>query len=86
VSAPRQDERPDLTDADVLRLAQQGDAVTFERIYRLQSRKVHKIRLRIVGAPAAAEDLTQICQKSYEVPDLQFEGSLSCLASYKWAR
>jgi DNA-directed RNA polymerase specialized sigma24 family protein len=86
VSTPRQDELPDLTDADVLRLAQQGDTVAFERIYRLHSRKVYKLRLRRMGAPTAAEDLTQICQKSYEVPDLQFEGSPSGLASWAWVR
>jgi DNA-directed RNA polymerase specialized sigma24 family protein len=86
VNTPRQDELPDLTDADVLRLAQQGDTVAFERIYRLHSRKVHKLPLRRMGAPTAAEDLTQICQKSYEVPDLQFEGSRSGLASWAWVR
>jgi hypothetical protein len=40
VRAPRQAELRELTDASVLRLAQQGDAVAFERIYRLHSRKV----------------------------------------------
>jgi len=86
VSAPKQDELPDLTDADVLRLAQQGDTIAFERVYRLHSRKVHKLRLRRMGGPTVAEDLTQICQKSYEAPDLQFEGSLRGLASCAWAR
>ena len=83
--APLQDERPDLTDADAVRLAQQGDAVTFEGNYRLHSREVHRPRLHIVGAPAAAEDLTQILQHSYEVLEVQFEGSISDLASYTWA-
>ncbi len=82
VSAPLQDELPDLTDADAVRLAQQGDAVAFEGNYRLHSRKVHRLRLRIVGAPAAAENLTQILQHSYEVLEAQFEGSMSGLASY----
>ena len=86
MSTPRQAELPDLTDADVLRLAQQGDTVAFERIYRLHSRKVHKLRLRRMGAPTAAKDLTQIRQKSYEVPDPQFERSSSGLASWAWAR
>jgi hypothetical protein len=40
VSASRQAELRGLTDADVVRLAQQGDAVAFERIHRLHSRKV----------------------------------------------
>ena len=82
MSAPLQDELPDLTDADAVRLAQQGDAVAFEGNYRLHSRKVHRLRLRIVGAPAAAENLTQILQHSYEVLEAQFEGSMSGLASY----
>ena len=42
-----------------MRLAQQGDAVAFERIYRLHSRKVYALCLRMVGDPAEAEDLTQ---------------------------
>jgi hypothetical protein len=85
VSAPLQDELPDLTDADAVRLAQQGDAVGFDGNYRLHSRKVHRLRLQIVEAPAAAEDLTQILQHSYEVLEVQFEGSISGLASYTWA-
>jgi hypothetical protein len=80
VNAPRQAEVRASTDANVVRLAQQGDIVAFERIYRLYSRKVRKLYLRIVGAPATAEDLTQIRQDSYEVPDLQSEGSRSGLA------
>jgi hypothetical protein len=85
VSAPLQDDLPDLTDADAVRLAQQGDAVAFEGNYRLHSRKVQRVRLHIAGAPAAAEDLTQILQHSYEVLEVQFEGSISGLASCAWA-
>ena len=85
VSRPLQDELSDLTDADAVRLAQQGDVVAFEGNYRLHGRKVHRLRLHIVGAPAAAEDLTQILQHSYEVLEVQFEGSISGLASYTWA-
>jgi RNA polymerase sigma-70 factor (ECF subfamily) len=59
VSAPRQAELPEWTDADVVRLAQQGDAVAFERIYRLHSRKIYTLCLRMVGDPTEAEDLTQ---------------------------
>jgi len=86
VNARRQVKVRELTDANVVRLAKQADSVAFERIYRLHSRKVRKLRLRIVGVPAAAEDPTQIRQDSYEAPDLQFEGSLSGLASWAWAR
>jgi RNA polymerase sigma-70 factor, ECF subfamily len=59
VSASSQAELRELTDADVLRLAQQGDADAFERIYRLHSRKVYTLCLRMVGDPTEAEDLTQ---------------------------
>jgi hypothetical protein len=86
VNARRQAEVRELADANVVRLAQPGDIVAFGRIDRLHSRRVRKLRLRVVGAPAAAEDLTQIRQDSYEVPDLQCEGSLTGLASYTWAR
>ena len=85
MSALLQDELPDLTDADAAQLAQQGDAVAFEGNYRLHSRKVHRLRLRIVGAPAAPVNLTQSLQHSYEVLEAQFEGSMSGLASYTWA-
>jgi len=86
VNAQRQAEVRELTDASVGRLARQGDIAAFERIYRLHSRKVRKLRLRIMGAQAAAEPLTRIRRDSYEVSDPQFEGSLSGLASWAWAR
>jgi hypothetical protein len=86
VNPRRQAKVRELTDANVVRLAQEGDIVVFERICRLHSRKVRKPRLRIVGAPAAAEDLTQTRPDSYEVPDLQFEASLRGLAYWAWAR
>src|SRR5271163_2449660 len=59
VSASRQAEVRELNDADVVRLAQQGDAAAFERIYRLHSRKVYTLCLRMVGDRTDAEDLTQ---------------------------
>jgi RNA polymerase sigma-70 factor, ECF subfamily len=59
VSASKQVEHRELTDADVVRLAQQGDVIAFERIYRLHSRKVYTLCLRMVGDPTDAEDLTQ---------------------------
>jgi RNA polymerase sigma-70 factor (ECF subfamily) len=49
----------ELTDADAVRLAQQGDAVAFERLYRLHRRKVYALCLRMAGDPTEAEDLTQ---------------------------
>jgi RNA polymerase sigma-70 factor, ECF subfamily len=48
-----------MTEADAIRLAQQGDANAFERIYSLHSRRVYALCLRMVGNMAEAEDLTQ---------------------------
>ena len=55
----RPTEPGELTEADAIRLAQQGDANAFERIYRLHGRRVYALCLRMVGNPAQAEDLTQ---------------------------
>jgi hypothetical protein len=85
MEAPREAQQRELTDADVVRLAQQDDADAFERIYRSHSQQVYALCLRMVGDPTAAEALTQIRQNSYEVPDVKFEGSLGH-ASYTWAR
>jgi RNA polymerase sigma-70 factor (ECF subfamily) len=59
VARTRPSEPGELTEADAIRLAQQGDADAFERIYRLHSRRVYALCLRMVGNPAQAEDLTQ---------------------------
>ncbi|MBI3404032.1 MAG: sigma-70 family RNA polymerase sigma factor [Acidobacteria bacterium] len=48
-----------MTEADAIRRAQQGDAGAFEFIYRLHSRRVYSLCLRMVGNPAEAEDLAQ---------------------------
>lgn len=48
-----------MTEAEAIRLAQEGDAGAFERIYRLHSRRVYALCLRMVGNTAEAEDLTQ---------------------------
>jgi RNA polymerase sigma-70 factor, ECF subfamily len=48
-----------LPEAEVIRLAQQGDAAAFERLYQLHSRRVYSLCLRMVGNTAEAEDLTQ---------------------------
>ncbi|HEV7968683.1 MAG TPA: sigma-70 family RNA polymerase sigma factor [Candidatus Acidoferrales bacterium] len=48
-----------MTEAEAIRLAQQGDAGAFERIYRLHSRRVYALCLRMVGNTAEADDLTQ---------------------------
>jgi RNA polymerase sigma-70 factor (ECF subfamily) len=44
---------------ETLRLAQQGDASAFEEIYRLHSRRVYSLCLRMLGDPTEAEDLAQ---------------------------
>jgi RNA polymerase sigma-70 factor (ECF subfamily) len=44
---------------DAIRLAQQGDAAAFETIYRMHSRRVYSLCLRMAGDPVEAEDLTQ---------------------------
>src|SRR6202158_494470 len=48
-----------LTEAEAIRLAQAGNAAAFEFLYRLHSRRVYALCLRMVGNPADAEDLMQ---------------------------
>ena len=48
-----------MPEAEALRLAQQGDAAAFERIYQLHNRRVYSLCLRMVSNTAEAEDLTQ---------------------------
>jgi RNA polymerase sigma-70 factor, ECF subfamily len=55
----RTDTTGELPEAEAIRLAQQGDAVAFERLYQLHSRRVYSLCLRMVGNTAEAEDLTQ---------------------------
>ena len=59
MSVQSQSELTALNDADVVRLAQQGDANAFERIYHLHSRKIYNLCLRMTGDRTEAEDLTQ---------------------------
>jgi RNA polymerase sigma-70 factor (ECF subfamily) len=59
VVRPRRTDSSELTEPDAIRLAQRGDAAAFERIYRLHSRRVYALCLRMVGNTAEAEDLTQ---------------------------
>ena len=49
----------ELTEAEAIRQAQQGDAAAFERLYRLHSRRVYALCFRMVGNSAEAEDLAQ---------------------------
>lgn len=59
VTRIRRTEAEELAEADAIRLAQRGDAGAFERLYHLHSRRVYSLCLRMVGNPAAAEDLAQ---------------------------
>jgi RNA polymerase sigma-70 factor (ECF subfamily) len=59
VARPRRTDAGELPEADAIRLAQQGDPDPFERIYRLHSRRVYALCLRMVGNTAEAEDLAQ---------------------------
>lgn len=59
VTRTRRSQTSEMTEAEAIRLAQQGDAGAFERIYRLHSRRVYALCLRMVGNTAEAEDLTQ---------------------------
>src|ERR1700680_1387421 len=68
VTRTRRTETSEMTEAEAIRLAQQGDAGAFERIYRLHSRRVYALCLRMVGNTAEAEHLTQdaflqLCRK-----------------------
>jgi RNA polymerase sigma-70 factor, ECF subfamily len=59
VTRTRRTEPTELNEAEAIRLAQQGDAAAFERIYRIHGRRVYALCLRMLGNPAEAEDLTQ---------------------------
>jgi RNA polymerase sigma-70 factor (ECF subfamily) len=59
VARPRRQENGELPEAEAIRLAQQGDAAAFERLYQLHNRRVYSLCLRMVSNTAEAEDLTQ---------------------------
>ena len=54
-----QPQADNMTETEAIRLAQMGDAAAFERIYRLHSRRVYALCLRMVRNTSEAEDLTQ---------------------------
>ncbi len=54
---PLKQDTPSLKEA--IHLAQQGDAAAFDTIYRMHSRRVYALCLRMVGDAMEAEDLTQ---------------------------
>jgi RNA polymerase sigma-70 factor, ECF subfamily len=49
----------ELTEPGAIRLAQAGDGPAFEFLYRLHSRRVYGLCLRMTGNPGEAQDLTQ---------------------------
>jgi RNA polymerase sigma-70 factor, ECF subfamily len=49
----------ELPEANVIRLAQRGDARAFERLYQLHSARVYALCLRMLRNPDEAEDSTQ---------------------------
>ena len=51
--------RDRLSEAEVIQRARQGDRTAFEYLYRLHSRRVYAVCLRMVADPTDAEDLTQ---------------------------
>ncbi|MGD0964212.1 MAG: sigma-70 family RNA polymerase sigma factor [Candidatus Acidiferrales bacterium] len=48
-----------MSEAEAIRLAGEGNSDAFERLYKLHSRRVYGICLRLAGNAAEAEDLTQ---------------------------
>jgi RNA polymerase sigma-70 factor, ECF subfamily len=49
----------DMAEQEAIRLACEGDANAFERLYKLHSRRVYALCLRFAGNPTDAEDLLQ---------------------------
>jgi RNA polymerase sigma-70 factor (ECF subfamily) len=59
ISESTPSEATDSTDTETIRLAQEGDAAAFERIFQLYARRVYNLCLRMVRNTCEAEDLTQ---------------------------
>src|SRR3974390_2442878 len=59
LARPRPTEPIAWTEAEAIRRAQEGDAAAFEYLYQLHGRRVYALCLRMVGNPAATEDLMQ---------------------------
>jgi RNA polymerase sigma factor (sigma-70 family) len=49
----------DVSEAEAIRLACEGDSNAFERLYKSNSRRVYGLCLRLAGNPTEAEGLTQ---------------------------
>jgi len=48
-----------LTEAEAIRQAKDGDAAAFEYLYKANCRRAYSVCLRMIKNPAEAEDLTQ---------------------------
>jgi RNA polymerase sigma-70 factor (ECF subfamily) len=59
ISLPNSNPQSDVTEWQLIRRAQDGDASAFEYLYRSHSRRVYAVCLRMVGNTAIAEELTQ---------------------------
>jgi RNA polymerase sigma-70 factor, ECF subfamily len=59
VARAKRIETGEIAEPDAIRLAQQGDATAFARLYQLHGRRVYSLCLRMVGNTAEAEDLAQ---------------------------
>src|SRR6266550_3170475 len=60
-----------VTEAEAIRLAQAGDAAAFEFLYRLHSRRVYALCLRMVNNPSDAEVLMRLRKKSLPLASLE---------------
>src|ERR1700675_907384 len=49
----------ELTEAEAIRLAKDGDTIAFEYLYQAHCRGVYGFWLRLIKKPGGAEDLTQ---------------------------
>jgi RNA polymerase sigma factor (sigma-70 family) len=82
LTAPRQADANDMLEAEAIRLAQEGDANAFERLYKLYSQQVYGLCLRATDDPTEAEDLTRdiFLRLFREIQRFRGESSLStCL-------
>jgi RNA polymerase sigma-70 factor (ECF subfamily) len=57
--AVRTEQKRERTEAEIIRRAQSGDAEAFEHLYRLHSRRVYALCIRMTANSSLAEDLTQ---------------------------
>src|SRR3981189_2548970 len=74
-----QSEPDDMTETDAIRLAQEGDAGAFERIFRLYKRRFWSSGLRMGRNQSEAEDLTQgsFVPLLRQIPSRQWERTFS---------